>query len=203
MRTTIGYWRGLAGEKDATQSFALAQAFATARQLPALQWVKEQESLEVAWTERSLGTALKSMQHGDYLLVSSLLMLATSMDELCDILAHLLQNRLFFYTLDASCSLDQLEHFPLWQRALTIFQQLRWDMRSESTKQGLRQRQALGLPLGRPLGSGTSQLDEYRDEIVFLLTHGATRNFIVECYHTNYPHLKNWLERNKIKASST
>lgn len=199
MAVTLAYWRGLVGKTNPTSDFVLAQKFAGARQLLPLQWVEEQEALHLTWSERSLGAVLKSMQQGDSLLVNSILMLATSMDECCQIIAYLLENHIFFYALDAPYYLDKPENFPLWRHALTIFQQFQWDLRSDSTKQGIQKRRELGLPIGRPAGNGASKLDEYRDEIVFLLTHGATQGFIADRYGSSRPHLNNWLKRRGIR----
>ena len=199
MAITLAYWRGLLGETNSTSAFVLAQKFAGAMQLPPLQWVEEQEALHLAWSERSLGAALASMQQGDSLLVKSMLMLATSMDECCQIIAYLVENHISFYALDAPYYLDKPELFPAWRHALAIFQQFRWDMRSSSTKRGIQKRRDLGLPIGRPAGSGVSKLDEYRDEIVFLLTHGATQGFVADRYGSSRPYLSYWLKRRCIR----
>ena len=196
MAITLVYWRSLMDETNPTSDFVLTQKFAGAMQLPPLQWVEEQEALHLAWSERSLGAALRSMQQGDSLLVNRMLMLATSMDECCQIIEYLLENHIFFYALDALCYLDKLEHFPVWRHALAIFQQFRWNMRSDSTKQGIQKRRELGLPIGRPT---VSKLDEYRDEIVFLLIHGATQSFIADRYGSSRQHLSYWLKRRGIR----
>jgi DNA invertase Pin-like site-specific DNA recombinase len=139
------------------------------------------------------------MEWGDSLLVNSMLMLATSMGECCQIIAYLLEKHIFFYALDAPYYLDKTEHFPVWRHALAIFQQVQWDLRSDSTKQGIQKRRDLGLPIGRPTGNGASKLDEYRDEITFLLTHGATQGFVAERYGSSRPHLNYWLKRRGIR----
>ena len=69
-------------------------------------------------------------------------------------------------------------------------------MRSESTKQGIQKRRELGLPSGRQT---VSKLDEYRDEIVFLLTHGAAQSFIADRYGSSRQHLNYWLKRRGIR----
>jgi hypothetical protein len=69
-------------------------------------------------------------------------------------------------------------------------------MRNESTKQGIQKRREIGLPIGRPT---VSKLDEYRDEIVFLLTHGATQGIVAERYGSSRPYLNYWLKRRGIR----
>ena len=202
MTITLAYWRDLMLEGDANRGYAQAQEFATAKQLPALRWVEERESLDKGWSERSLGTALRSMRDGDHLLVIRMLMLATSMAECCQIITYLLEKRIYFYALDALCHLDKPEHFPVWGHALAIFQRFQQQVLSESTKRGIQKRREMGLPIGRPIGSGRSNLDEYRGEITFLLAHGATQNFIVDRYDTSRSHLNYWLKRRSIKTSS-
>lgn len=199
MAITLAYWRGLTGETDPAPDFVLAQEFAATRQLPPIQWVEEQESLHLAWSERSLGAALRSIQPGDSLLVKRLFMLTASMDECCEIITYLLENRIYFYALDNLCYLDRPEHFPIWRHALAIFQQFQWDIRSNSTKEGIQRRRELGMPIGRPVGNRESRLDEFRDEIVFLLTHGATQGFIAERYGIGRPHLNHWLKSRGIR----
>jgi DNA invertase Pin-like site-specific DNA recombinase len=202
MSIALAYWRDLLLEGDADRGYARVQEFAATKQLPALRWVEERESLDRRWPERSLGSALRSMQDGDHLLVTRMLMLANSMAECCQIIAYLLEKRIYFYALDALCHLDRAEHFPVWRHALTIFQQFQQQVLSESTKRGIRKRRERGLPIGRPIGSGRSNLDEYRDEIAFLLAHGATQKFIVDHYDTSRSHLNYWLKRRGVKSLS-
>ncbi len=200
MAITLAYWRNLPSTPDAVMSRAAAHQFATERQLPSLYWVEEQEPMKPTWQERSLGNALQSMQAGDNLLVTRLLNLATSMPECCHILFYLLDKGIYLYILDMTHYLEKPEHFPVWRHALETFQQCQWHIKSSGTKAGIHNRRTKGLPIGRPPGNGTSYLDKYRDEITFLLMHGATQRFIVERYGTSRSHLNYWLKRRGVNT---
>ena len=134
-------------------------------------------------------------------LVGRLLILATSITQCCQIISYLLENRIYFYTLDTSCHLDKPEHFPAWRHALAIFQSFQWHVLSENTKRGIQKRREMGLPIGRPISSERSNLDKYRDEIIFLLTHGATQSFIVDRYGMSRSYLNYWLKCQGIRIS--
>jgi DNA invertase Pin-like site-specific DNA recombinase len=85
---------------------------------------------------------------------------------------------------------------------LAMMAEIERDLISERTKEGLRAVRAKGVKLGRPKGPGRSKLDASREEILALLTNGATKAFVARRYGTSQPNLYNWLNKNNIKIAA-
>ena len=85
---------------------------------------------------------------------------------------------------------------------LAMFAEIERDLISERTKEGLKAVRAKGVKLGRPKGPGKSKLDANREEIIALLTNGATKTFIAKRYKTSQPNLYNWLKKNQINIAA-
>jgi hypothetical protein len=182
MAITIGYWRPLFFKRYGTVETRLAniRQFALEMQLPPLQWVEEYVSMDVHWRNRSLGKALSLTGKGDYLLVDRLLNLAKTVDECCDILAFLAERELYFYDLNSQLHIEHDEQFAQWQHALTVLDDFLVNTN-------------LPPPVSAPRDMDSEILEAYRDEILFLLQHGATQTFIAQRYGVSLAKLSAWL----------
>jgi hypothetical protein len=187
MAITIAYWRPLFFKHYGTVETRLANItqFALEKQLPPLQWVEEYVSMDVHWCNRSLGKALSLTDKGDYLLVDRLLNLSKTVDECCDILAFLAERELFFYDLNSQLCIEHDEQFAQWQHALTVLDDFLVNTN-------------LPPPVSAPrdMDSEISEiLEAYRDEILFLLQHGATQTFVAQRYSVSPAKLSAWLRQ--------
>ncbi len=81
----------------------------------------------------------------------------------------------------------------------SLFAEIKRDLLSERTKQGLILARKKGKQLGRPKGSGKSKLDKFKPEIKALLKNGSTKVFIAKKYNTSVSNLYKWLEKQGIK----
>jgi hypothetical protein len=173
MPTSLAYWRPLLfkGHTDADSSRAAVKCFIIEKQLPPMQWVEERSDMQVQWRERSLGKALKKLEKGDYVLVSRLIYLGNSVDECCEIMTVLADRQIFFYDLNSKCHIDRDEQFPHWQKAMATLADFQKSVNKPPNKSP---GQALTV-------QDTS--DTYQDEILFLMHHGASRDFIVQRYN--------------------
>lgn len=184
MAITIAYWRPLFFRRYGTAETRLAtiRQFALERQLPPLQWVEEDVSMDVHWRNRSLGKALALTDKGDYLLVDRLLNLAKTVDECYEILAFLAERELFFYDLNSQLCIEHDEQFAQWRHALTVLDDFLLNTN-------------LPPPVSTPRDMDSEILEAYRDEILFLLQHGATQTFIAQRYDVSLAKLSAWLRQ--------
>jgi hypothetical protein len=183
MPITLAYWRPLLfkGRADADSSRAAVERFVLEKQLPPLQWVEERSDMQVPWRQRSLGKALEKLDKGDCVLVSNLIYLGNSIDECCEIMTFLADRQIFFYDLNSKCHIERDEQFPHWQKAMATVVEFRESVKNPSSKS--------------PGHDPTYQdiLDSYQDEILFLLRHGAGREFVAQRYCIPLNRLSTWL----------
>jgi hypothetical protein len=183
MPTSLAYWRPLLfkGHADADRSRAAVERFVLEKQLPPLQWVEECSGMQMQWRERSLGKALEQLGKGDYVLVSSLIYLGHSIDERCEIMSFLADRQIFFYDLSSKCHIERDEQFPHWQQAMAALIGFRESVNKPPSES----------PERDPRFQDT--LDSYQDEILFLLHHGAGREFVAQRYSIPLNRLSTWL----------
>ena len=183
MQISLAYWRPLLfkGKADAAESRATVEAFVLEKRLPPLQWVEETSGMQVPWRNRALGKAFERMDRGDYVLVSRLIYLGSSIDECCEIMSYLAERQIFFYDLNSKCQIERNEQFLYWQQALTALVDFReWQKGTRSKS----------LSLDSTIDN---TLIAYQDEILFLLHHGAGREFVAQRYSIPLSALNAWL----------
>jgi hypothetical protein len=183
MHTSIAYWRPLLfkGKADAAESRAAVELFVLEKRLPPLQWVEETIGTQMPWRERSLGKALEKLNKGDYVLVSRLIYLGKSIEECCEIMTSLAERQIFFYDLNSKCHIEQQEQFQYWQNAITALVDFRESLKSARSKSS-----------GRD-STFEKTLEAYQDEILFLLHHGSSREFVAQRYSIPVSALSAWL----------
>jgi DNA invertase Pin-like site-specific DNA recombinase len=71
------------------------------------------------------------------------------------------------------------------------------DLISSRTKEALRIKKLNGVKLGRPTGSGSSKLDQFKPEIEALIANGSTKRFIARRYGVSEQNLFHWLRKKK------
>jgi len=172
MPTSLAYWRPLLfkGHTDADSSRVAVERFVIEKQLPSLQWVEERRDMQVPWRERSLGKAFEKLGKGDYVLVNRLIYLGNSVDECCEIMIFLAGRQIFFYDLNSKFHIERDEQFPHWQKAMAALSDFQKSVNKPPSKS----------PGQGPTAQDT--FDIYQDEILFLLHHGASRDFVVQRY---------------------
>ena len=184
MAITLAYWRpkSLKRYPDAKSSRMAMERFVVQKQLPPLHWVEESLSMDTHWRYRSLGRALTLTGKGDYLLVDRLLNLAQTLDECCEIMAFLAEREIFFYDLNSQFHIERDEQFAQWQHALKVLDDFLTAINAPPPEQP-------------PRDIDWQILEAYRDEILFLLDHGATQVFISQRYEVSPAKLSAWLRQ--------
>lgn len=183
MAITLAYWRPrfLNRYPDAASSRATIEQFVVEKQLPLpLHWVEESVGMDVHWRNRSLGRALVLSGKGDCLLVDRLLNLAQTLDECREIMVFLAEREIFFYDLNSQLYIEHEEQFTQWQYALKVLDDFLTEVNAPP-------------PERPPRDMDWQIMGAYRDEILFLLKHGATQTFIAQRYELSPAKLSAWL----------
>ncbi len=76
------------------------------------------------------------------------------------------------------------------------------DLISQRPNEALAAKKKAGVKLSRPVGVGTSKLDQYRPEIEALLAIGSTQKFIAQRYDTVEANLSRWMKKHKLTRVS-
>lgn len=181
MAISLAYWRPLVFKRhtDAADCRTALERFALEKHLPPLQWVEERCDVQIPWRERTLGQSLARLNKGDYVLVQRLLHLGSSLDECCEIMTFLADRQIFFYDLNSQCHIEREEQFLQWQQALATLQEFRQSLAASRARSS------------RPAFQGA--LDCYQEEILFLLQHGASQEFVAQRYGIPLSRLAAWL----------
>lgn len=199
-KQTIAYLRVSTVDQDLGKNKSDILFFANENNLGKVHFVEEKISGAIHWKKRELGSIIKSMSEGDHLIVSEFSRLGRSMLECMEIMSHCLEKKINLYAIKGQWRLDNSIQSKIIGMIFSIASEIERDLISKRTSEALRARKLKGLPMGRPKGTGKSKLDEYKDEIVALLSNGSSRVFIAKRYKTSIGNLHYWLKKNGIEV---
>ena len=123
----------------------------------------------VSYKQRSLITLVSEMQAGDALIVSEISRLGRDLYMVMDILHHCMEVGAVIYTVkDHFVLVDDIQSKVL-AFAFGLSAEIERQMIRQRTKEGLRMRMKMGILLGRPIGSATSEeamkFSEWKDRV--------------------------------------
>ncbi len=197
-KKTIGYLRVSTFSQELEKNKADILALANEKNLGQVHFVEEIVSGKVSWRDRKLAAVLNELKKGDSIIVSELSRLGRSMLEVMEILSIATNKQLNIFAVKGNWNLDGTIQSKIVAVVFSMAAEIERDLISSRTKEALRHRKASGLPMGRPVGSGSSKLDKYRLEIEALLGSGSSQRFIAERYDTTPENLSVWLKKHKI-----
>jgi DNA invertase Pin-like site-specific DNA recombinase len=197
-KKVIGYLRVSTFSQELEKNKADILALANDKNLGQVTFVEEIVSGKVSWRDRKLAEVLNTLKAGDSIIVSELSRLGRSMLEVMEILSIATNKQLNIFSVKGAWNLDGTIQSKIVAVVFSMAAEIERDLISSRTKEALRHRKASGLPMGRPVGSGSSKLDKYRPEIEALLGSGSSQRFIAERYSTTPENLSVWLRKNKI-----
>jgi DNA invertase Pin-like site-specific DNA recombinase len=202
MTKTIGYLRVSTADQDVEKNKADILKLANDKQLGHVEFVDEKVSGIKDWRKRKLGQIFTTLQSGDTIIVSELSRLGRSTLQILEIMKVAREKDVAVHAVKGGWSLNGSMESKIVLTMLAMMAEIERDLISERTKEGLRAVRARGVKLGRPKGPGRSKLDASREEILALLTNGATKAFVARRYETSQPNLYNWLNKNNIKIAA-
>jgi DNA invertase Pin-like site-specific DNA recombinase len=197
-KRAVGYLRVSTTGQEVEKNKADILKLANDKDLGRVEFIEEKVSGKVTWKQRKIAEILDGLQKGDSIIVSELSRLGRSMLEVMEILSIALQRGVFIFSVKGNWTLDDSIQSKVVAMAFSMASEIEHELIVQRTTEALRHRKASGLPMGRPVGSGSSKLDKYRPEIEALLANGSSQRFIAERYDTTPENLSVWLKKNKI-----
>jgi DNA invertase Pin-like site-specific DNA recombinase len=202
VKKTIGYLRVSTAGQELEKNKADILTLANEKDLGKVNFVEEIISGKVSWRDRKLAAVLNELKAGDSIVVSELSRLGRSMLECMEILSIATSKQIKIFSVKGNWNLDGTLQSKILAMAFSMAAEIERDLISSRTTEALRHRKASGLPMGRPVGSGSSKLDKFRPEIEALLSNGSTQRFVAGRYDTTPENLSVWLKKNKINRNA-
>ena len=190
---TIGYLRVSTQDQDLEKNKSELLMLAHNNKLGKVEFVDEIVSGKVSWKKRKIAEIIDSLGKGDNIIISELSRLGRSMLEIMELLSVSIQKGINIYALKGNWQLNNSIQSKIVAMAYSLASEIERDLISQRTKEALKYRKECGVKLGRPIGSGTSRLDQYRPEIKALIANGSTKRFIADRYGTSEANLYRWL----------
>ena len=173
------------------------------KKLGNVEFIEETVSGRKSWKNRKIGELIPKLKKGDILLVSELSRLGRSMLEIMELLSILLRAGVEVHVIKNRQVLKDDLHSKVFAMAFSIAAEIERELISQRTKEALQRRKAEGKPLGRPKGSYSSKLDQYRDQIEEFLSKGVSISSIAKIIGVPYGTLWGYLKRrNMAKVNS-
>ncbi|TAL67464.1 MAG: resolvase [Bacteroidetes bacterium] len=196
---TISYLRVSTIDQDIEKNKTDILKLANEKQLGNVIFVEEKISGTVSWKKRKIHDIVYSLTAGDNIIVSELSRLGRSMLECMEILSIATEKKINIYSVKGNWSLDNSIQSKIIAMAFSMASEIERDLISSRTRESLRIKKLNGMKLGRPVGSGSSKLDEFKVEIEALLNNGSSKRFIAKRYGITEQGLFHWLRKNKEK----
>jgi DNA invertase Pin-like site-specific DNA recombinase len=195
---TIGYLRVSTASQELEKNKADILKLANDKDLGKVIFIEEVISGKVSWRDRKLADVLNNSNAGDSIIVSELSRLGRSMLECMEILSIATSKQIKIFAVKGNWNLDNSLQSKILAMAFSMAAEIERDLISSRTTEALRHRKAMGMPMGRPRGTGKSKLDKFKPEIEALLANGSTQRFVANRYDTSEANLNNWMKRNNM-----
>lgn len=195
---TVAYLRVSTGKQETAKNKAGIRELADRKGFGMPEWIEEQASSRVKWTERKIGRIVEALGGRDRILVSEMSRLGRSMLEIMTILNTCLEKGIEVHAVKGDWSLNGSIQSKVMAMAFSIAAEIERDLISKRTREGLDAVRRKGVKLGRPRGTGKSKLDQHSPEIKGLLATGATQAYIAKRYRVTEATVSRWLKRRGI-----
>ncbi len=200
---TYAYIRVSTDKQDLeNQKFEILK-YANTNKLGNVEFIEETVSGRKSWKDRELGKLIGELQRGDVLIVAELSRLGRSMLEIMELLSILLRKGVELHVVKNNQVLKDDLHSKVFAMAFSIAAEIERELISQRTREALARRKAEGKKLGRPKGSFSSKLDQYRDQIDELLSKSVSVSSIAKIIGVPYSTLWSYLRRRNFKDKKT
>jgi len=196
--TVYGYIRVSTDKQDTDNQRYEILKYANSKKLGNVELIEETVSGRKSWKDRKIGELLPKLKKGDVLLITELSRLGRSMLEIMELLSILLRNGVELHVVKNNQVLKDDLHSKVFAMAFSIAAEIERELISQRTKEALARRKAEGKPLGRPKGSYSSKLDQYRPQIEEFLSKGVSVASIAKIIGVPYTTLWGYLKRRNM-----
>ncbi|MEX1011056.1 MAG: recombinase family protein [Balneolaceae bacterium] len=196
----VAYLRVSTVDQDTDKFKADILKFANEKEFPGkVEFVAEKVSGLTSWKNRKLSTVMEDLQPGDILIVPELSRLGRSTLDVLEVLNLSTEKEVAVYSVKENFQLngDDMQS-KVMRTMFSLMAEIDSDIRSMRTKEGMQAARKKGVKVGRPKGSGSSKLDQYRDDIINLLKNGSTKTFIAQRYDITPAGLHQWLTKHGL-----
>lgn len=182
-------------EQDTEKNKIDILQFANRMKLGNVEFVEEHASGKINYKERKLGVLLESMDKGDVLIVPELSRIARSVTQILEVIKVTKDKGIVLYSLkeNFSNSEDSISA-TVTSTIFALVAQIERELISLRTREALHARKLSGVKLGRPKGKGKSKLDDYREDIMKMLSYGVPKTLIARQYNCSVANLYNFLK---------
>ena len=196
MTKNTGYIRVSTIDQNVKKNEAAILKFANDKNFGKVEFISEQVSGAKSWKKRKLAQVINDLQAGDNLIVPELSRLGRSLVEVLEVINILTENGVKVYSVKENFQLNGTDmQSKVMRTMLGLFAEIERDLIVQRTKEGLQAAKASGKTLGRPMGTGKSKLNQYKEEITALLKTGSKKKYIAQKYGVNPATVTNWLKR--------
>lgn len=174
--------------------------FVMDNKLGKVEFVTEPPTVVKEWGRTELGRLADMAKEGDLVVVPDLMMFSKSLIQLCAILEALHRKGVWISALEQKFTMtgDKSEFNQGIVTALQLVSGFERALISSRMKQALALQRSRGARLGRPVGSGKSLLDPYKDEILAARARGVAGVALAEKYGTTPQNFSKWLKKNTV-----
>ena len=173
--------------------------FANSKKLGNVEFVEENITGKKDYKKRKLGSLLNKMQKGDILIVPELSRLARSIVQILEIIEITKQKGIILYSLKENFSNSSNDiASTVASTIFALIAQVERELTSLRTREALAVKKTMGIKLGRPKGRGKSKLDNYKEDILKLISLKVPKTVIARQYNTTIPNLYNFLRNCKV-----
>lgn len=150
--------------------------------------------------QRNLGKLLNKLEENDILIISELSRLSRSVLTLFEIIKKLVDKNIKVYSVKDSYILENSIQSKVLAFAFGLAAEIERDLISVRTKEALARKKAIGIKLGRPVGSKNKELKlyPYKDKILRLYKDGISIYKLSKKFKCCYKTMKDFLYKYKI-----
>ena len=193
--TTKAFLRVSTLEQDTEKNKIDILQFANRMRLGNVEFIEEHASGKINYKERKLGALLDSMSKGDVLIVPELSRIARSVTQILEVIKITKDKGIVLYSLKENFSNNEDSiSATVTSTIFALVAQIERELISLRTREALHARKLSGVRLGRPKGKGKSKLDNYKEDILRMLSYGVPKTMIAKHYNCSVANLYNFLK---------
>ena len=191
---TFAYLRVSTIEQNTEKNKGDILRFTNDKKLGNVEFIEETISGKSNYKDRQLGKIINDLKPDDVLIVPELSRLARSITQILEVIEICKNKKIVLYSLKENFSTkDDSIQSTITSTIFGLVAQIERELISQRTKEALQAKKNQGVTLGRPTGKGKSKLDNYKDEILALLSTGVTKTKIAKKYNISRQGLDKWL----------
>lgn len=164
-----------------------------------IKWIEEIVTGKKHWKQRKLNEIIEQLKKDDVIITYELSRIGRTYLQIAEFMSKILEKeaKIFFCTNDFVVDGSVSSNAMLF--AFSISAQIERELTKERTRTAIENRKAMGLPIGRPVGTKKLKLDPKLDEIKKLIDQSVKQKAIAEKYGVTEMTICNFIKRHNLK----